>query len=637
MNKLLCALLSVCLFAAPATQAIDLGDFDNIDAIMEDNALTETANRYSALQLSYFPEAATRIGFESADSQLDRRDAERDAQALRAYNIVEETLKEVRRKNLSEQKKTDYDMLQARLALDKWALNSDRNASNPLLYSQAFDALYDLLIKNLTYRDLQDRDLAARIQALPNVAESAEKNLSTPSSFLSQLAMERAYYAYLSFDEIAQYLLARAQDEVSRTQTRNDAAEAKKAIKKMFDLFKRLAQENPEQDFRLGEKDFAFVLKNRYFVDQKFRPMEKYLTKNLAAAQQQLAKTLEMFALPAQQEEMVVEDIQVPGEETADGVTVTPLEPAPAPKAKKSKEPAPAVNAAQFYAIARRIVHDVKNQDFIKSLTNEAGNLAKFFAQDSTLPTSGLNFHLSQMPGYYAYFNAYRFMPPFGTQSNPENDFLLRLPSGNEMTKQEMLDRDFNVFNLKLLMAGQLVPGVYYRAAYSQPLLSSFRKMYSVPTLQNGWEVYAQHVANERGYIITDEEQLFLAWADYVRAVEALLDLRLHTRQMTYAEALAWLTEENGFDKAQAETMLKLSAAQPGQAISYIYGYDALKNLRAKYQKKQGKKFSLADFHAKVMSLGNIPPGRLEAEMENAYKLEKSHLTQALSTPFYLN
>lgn len=637
MNKLLCSLLSVCLFAAPATQAIDLGDFDNIDAIMEDNALTETANRYSALQLSYFPEAATRIGFESADSQLDRRDAERDAQALRAYNIVEETLKEVRRKNLSEQKKTDYDMLQARLALDKWALNSDRNASNPLLYSQAFDALYDLLIKNLTYRDLQDRDLAARIQALPNVAESAEKNLSTPSSFLSQLAMEQAYYAYLSFDEIAQYLLARAQDEVSRTQTRNDAAEAKKAIKKMFDLFKRLAQENPEQDFRLGEKDFAFVLKNRYFVDQKFRPMEKYLTKNLAAAQQQLAKTLEMFALPAQQEEIVVKDIQVPGEETADGVTVTPLEPAPAPKAKKSKGPAPAVNAAQFYAIARRIVHDVKNQDFIKSLTNEAGNLAKFFAQDSTLPTSGVNFHLSQMPGYYAYFNAYRFMPPFGTQSNPENDFLLRLPSGNEMTKQEMLDRDFNVFNLKLLMAGQLVPGVYYRAAYSQPLLSSFRKMYSVPTLQNGWEVYAQHVANERGYIITDEEQLFLAWADYVRAVEALLDLRLHTRQMTYAEALAWLTEENGFDKAQAETMLKLSAAQPGQAISYIYGYDALKNLRAKYQKKQGKKFSLADFHAKVMSLGNIPPGRLEAEMENAYKLEKSHLTQALSTPFYLN
>ena len=50
-------------------------------------------------------------------------------------------------------------MLQARLALDKWALNSDRNASNPLLYSQAFDALYDLLIKNQTYRDLQEREM----------------------------------------------------------------------------------------------------------------------------------------------------------------------------------------------------------------------------------------------------------------------------------------------------------------------------------------------------------------------------------------------------------------------------------------------------------------------------------------------
>ncbi len=637
MNKLLCALLSFSLWAAPALQALDLGDFDNIDAIMEDNALTETANRYSAMQLSYFPETATRLGFESADGQLDQRNTERDAQALRAYKIVEETLKEVRRKNLSEPKKTDYDILQARLAMDKWELNSDRNASNPLHYSQVFDAIYDLTIKNLTYRDLQDRDLAARIYALPKVAEQAEKNLSAPPSFLSQLAMEQAYYAYLSFDEVAQYLIARAQDDVSRAQTRSDALEAKKAIKNMFELFKRLAQENQEQDFRLGEKDFAFLLKNRYFIDQKFRPMEKYLTKNLVAAQQQLAKALEMFTLPVQQEEMVVEEIQVPGEETADAVTVTPLEPAPAPKAKKSKKQEPTINAAQFYAIAHRIVHDVKNQDFLQSLSNEAGNLAKFFAQDDTLPMSGVDFHLRPMPSYYAYFNAYRFMPPFGTQSDPKNDFLLRLPAGNEITKQEMLDKDFNVFNLKLLMAGQLVPGVYYRAAYSQPLLSSFRKMYSVPTLQNGWEVYAQHLANERGYIITDEEQLFLAWADYVRAMAALLDLRLHTRQMTYAEALAWLTEENGFEKTQAETMLKLSAAQPGRAISYIYGYDALKNLRAKYQKKQGKKFSLADFHAKVMSLGNIPPNRLEAEMENAYKVEKSHLTQALSTPFYLN
>ena len=86
---------------------MDLTGFDNIDAIMEDNALTDTVNRYSAVQLSFFPEQATRLGFESANNKLDRRDTERDAQAMRAYNIVEESLKELNQKNLSVSKRTD--------------------------------------------------------------------------------------------------------------------------------------------------------------------------------------------------------------------------------------------------------------------------------------------------------------------------------------------------------------------------------------------------------------------------------------------------------------------------------------------------------------------------------------------------
>lgn len=642
MKKLFCALLGLSLFTAPAAQAVDLGDFDNIDAIMEDNALTEAANRYSAVQLSFFPEYATRVGFESANNKLDQRDGERDAKALRAYNIVEETLKEVTRKNLSEPKKTEYDMLQGRLAMDKWNLNRDRTALDPLLYSQVFDSVYDLTLKQLNYQDLQDRDLAARAAALPAVAAQAEKNLTAPPSFLAQIAMENAYYAYLSFDDVPQYLAERAQDDVSRAQVRADARASKKAVKEMFELFKSLAQENKEQDFRLGEKDYAFVLKNRYFIDQKPRAMEKYLAKNFLTAQQNLAKALEAFALPAavEEAELVVQDIQVPGEEAADGVTVSSIDAATGASDKKDKKKdknAPTVKAADFYAAANRLISGVRNQNFTAALSKEAANLAKFFAQDDTLPTSEVTFKVRQMPAYYAYTRAYFFVPPFGTQTNPSNDLFLRLPAGNETAKQEMLDRDFNIFNLKLLMAGQLVPGVYYRSAYNNQNLSPFRKMYPAPTLRNGWEVYAQHLANERGYIITDEELLFLAWADYVRAAQAWVDFKLHAKQFTYAEAFTFLTEENGFDKAQAEAMLKQIAAQPGEAASYIYGYDALKNLRAKYQKKQGKKFSLSDFHSKVMTLGDIPPARLEAEMENAYKVEKSHLTQALSTPFYIN
>ena len=654
MKKLLCALLSFSLFFSPAVQAADLSGFDNIDAIMEDNALTDVANRYGAVQLSFFPEYATRIGFESADGRLDQRDAERDAQALRAYGIVEESLDEINRKELSEAKKTDYDVLKGRLAVDQWNLRRNRTVQDPLLYSQVFDAVYDLTMKTLNFQDLQDRDMAARLRALPDTAAEAENNLSEPPAFLAQLAMEDAYYAYLAFDTVPNYLNSRAQDDVSRAQLRAEAKASKEAVRSMFELFKQLAQDTENQEFRLGEEDFTFLLENYYFIDEKPRKLEKHLTQNFRVAQENLAQALEMFALPVavQEAETVVEQMQVPGEEAQEGVTVSQLESGEVPAAeetaeaaaapqeaknKKKDKNAPLVLASDFYALSARLAKNVNEQDFAPALEREAASLAKFFAQDDTLPTSDVEFSIYKMPDYYAYTRAYMFLPPFGTQTNPTNDLFLRLPSGNELTKQEMLDRDFNGPALKLLLAGQLVPGLYYRSAYNGNNLSSFRKMYPVPTLRNGWEVYAQHLASERGYIITDEELLYLAWADYVRAAAALVDFRLHMKQYTYADAYNFLTQENGFDKTQAETLLKQIARQPGEAVSYVYGYDAIKALREKYQKKEGKNFLLASFHSKLLNIGDIPPQRLEAEMEYAYELEKSHLTQALSMPFYLN
>lgn len=640
MKKLLCTLISLSLFSVSYAQALGTARYGNIDTIMEDNALTDVSNRYSAVQLSYFPEYATRLGFESANSRLDDRSEERDAQALRALHLVQDNFKQLSRKTLSEQKKTEYDMLQSLITLNVYNLNRYRLANDPLLYSEVFDALYDLRVKTLHFQDLQDRALAARLSALPKVAKQAEKNLTSVPAFTAQLAMEQAYYAYLSFDTIGQYLLSRAQDDVSLAQTRTDMRNAKAAIKDLFDLFKKLAQENTDRDFRLGEKAYDTVLQHKYFINMKPRALTKYLTKNFTAAQQNLAKAIETFAVPLDndEEDLVMQDIQVPGEEAPEGVTVTAAEqPLQKPQKKNDKTKQPAASAADFYPLAQRLMQNVKNDNYISLLSTEASNLNKLFVQEEMFPASDASFKIREMPLFYTYTHAYLFLPPFGTQTYPSNDLFVRLPSGNELTKQEMLNRDFNVPTLKLLTTGQLVPGLAYRSSYGGASLSAFRKMYPVPTLRNGWEVYAQHLANEHGYIVTDEEQLFLAWADYVRAAQALADLYLHTQQLTYTEALNWLVNNNGFEKAQAEQMLKQSAMQPGEAVSYIYGYDAIKNLRTKYQKKQGKKFSLADFHAKLMALGDIPPERLEAEMENAYLIEKNRLSEALNSPFYLN
>ncbi|MCI5820209.1 MAG: DUF885 domain-containing protein, partial [Elusimicrobia bacterium] len=73
----------------------------------------------------------------------------------------------------------------------------------------------------------------------------------------------------------------------------------------------------------------------------------------------------------------------------------------------------------------------------------------------------------------------------------------------------------------------------------------------------------------------------------------------------------------------EAEELLKGVSARPGEAVSYVWGKDALDNLRSYWQKKWGKKFSPAAFHALVLQAGNVPLALLESETKRLN--EKNH------------
>lgn len=651
----------VFLLAAPTLQAASAGTYGNVDTIMADNTLGETATRYSAVQLSFFPEYATRLGFNAAEERLDNRTDDRDSQALRTLKIVEESLGQIKRKQLSVPRQTEYDMLKGMITYDMYNINRNRNAHDPMIYSSVFDALYDLRIKQMNYQDIQRRHLATRVSLLPNLAKQAERNLTSAPGLLAQLAMEQAYSAYLSFDEIANDLINPIADETGKSQMRKITKTSKGSIKNLFELFKKLAQENSMQDFRLGSKAYDTVLKYHYFIDQKEGAMSKFLLKNLQAAQLELFLRVNRFPMmdPDLAEISLEAEMaeKTPAPESAEQTdTIQDLNPAdpieefsleedevvqtllPKPVAAKpnKKKNNNRATAADFYPVAQHLTLNTPELNVISALSVEASKLNQIFTSEEVLPMATASFKIREIPAYYGYFKPYMFVPPFGMQTNPTHDFFVRLPSGDGENKQLILDQDFNIPVLKLLIAGQIVPGLAYRSAYRSSYLSPFRKQYSIPTLRNGWEVYAQHLAREQAYIETDEELLFLAWFDYVRAIQALVDFNLHTQRFNYTQAINWLTEEHGFDKTQAELIIKNVSANPGEAVSYIYGYDAIKNLRDKYRKKQGKSFNPKDFHAKLLGLGDIPLNRLETEMNFAYDLEKNRLSQAMSSPFYM-
>ena len=602
------------LLAFSAANAQTGFDFGNIDFLLTDNALDDAANRYASVTLTSEPERAGRLGFTSANAKLNDRSPRAQAAQLAALRTVRNALDEISAKQLSPSKRADLTLLKESMDDDIFALQQHRAESDPLYYAEALDAVYDVVLKPVSSPRRQRADLTARLNDLKNVADQAEKNLANPSAFLARLAMERTYYAYISFDELVDILVQDAEDDIAAAQIKNQANEAKRSIKRMFDLFKEQSQQESAADFRLGKEAYAEILKNRYQTTEPLAKLEKRFAQDFLSAQKQLAKALEPFAqdVSANEDEVTV----------IDGLNNQPIveeqKKEPAKKEKKAKKGKFIPPTAQdFYTVAKRITQVPAETDLPALLTQEANQLAVLLTDNGLLPAGQVAFTVKPLPQYYAYTQSDLFLPPFG--NNARSDFFIRLPFGNRRAQAEQLVRDYNTPTRKLLTAQELVPGRFYQTAKTAGL-SAARRFYPAQSMADGWNEYALKLASEAGYIVTDDELLFLAWHNYRRAAAALVDMRLQSRQYSYNDAMDFLVGENGFTQEDAEALIKESALNPGKAVGYAAGLDALESARAKYTKKLGKKFSLADFHTKVLKAGNVSPNELADELERLYK-----------------
>lgn len=602
------------LLAFSAANAQTGFDFGNIDFLLTDNALDDAANRYASVTLTSEPERAGRLGFTSANAKLNDRSPRAQVAQLAALRAVRNALDEISAKQLSPSKRADLTLLKESMDDDIFALQQHRAESDPLYYAEALDAVYDVVLKPVSSPRRQRADLTARLNDLKNVADQAEKNLANPSAFLARLAMERTYYAYISFDELVNILVQDAEDDIAAAQIKNQANEAKRSIKRMFDLFKEQSQQESAADFRLGKEAYAEILKNRYQTTEPLAKLEKRFAQDFLSAQKQLAKALEPFAqdVSANEDEVTV----------IDGLNNQPIveeqKKEPAKKEKKAKKGKFIPPTAQdFYTVAKRITQAPAETDLPALLTQEANQLAALLTDNGLLPAGQVAFTVKPLPQYYAYTQSDLFLPPFG--NNARSDFFIRLPFGNRRAQAEQLVRDYNTPTRKLLTAQELVPGRFYQTAKTAGL-SAARRFYPAQSMADGWNEYALKLASEAGYIVTDDELLFLAWHNYRRAAAALVDMRLQSRQYSYNDAMDFLVGENGFTQEDAEALIKESALNPGKAVGYAAGLDALESARAKYTKKLGKKFSLADFHTKVLKAGNVSPNELADELERLYK-----------------
>ena len=97
----------------------------------------------------------------------------------------------------------------------------------------------------------------------------------------------------------------------------------------------------------------------------------------------------------------------------------------------------------------------------------------------------------------------------------------------------------------------------------------------------------------------------------------AILDIRMQSRNMTDQEALDLMEKKAFQTEAEARGKLRRAKLTAGQLITYYVGYHQWIDLRNRIQQQQGSAFSLKRFNDTALDEGPLPLPLLQPLLTN--------------------
>lgn len=176
----------------------------------------------------------------------------------------------------------------------------------------------------------------------------------------------------------------------------------------------------------------------------------------------------------------------------------------------------------------------------------------------------------------------------------------------------------FNVTSgMESLFLHEAIPGHHYQVSLQQEntMIPKFMRFGWFGAYGEGWAHYCETLGPELGLYTDPYQKMGYLSDQMLRAVRLVVDTGIHTGSMTREEAITYFLSNIAYDEASAIAEVERYMAIPGQALSYKIGSLKIRELRNKYEKQLGDKFSLAGFHDEVLSQGCLPLDILERKM----------------------
>jgi uncharacterized protein (DUF885 family) len=172
--------------------------------------------------------------------------------------------------------------------------------------------------------------------------------------------------------------------------------------------------------------------------------------------------------------------------------------------------------------------------------------------------------------------------------------------------------REYNDSGLQHLTVHEAMPGHYVQAEYANNVQPRSRRLLrnifgNTPYIE-GWGVYAQQLMAEQGYLSdTPGYRLTLAKQTARVLVNTILDVRLHTMDMTDRQAMELMTKGAYQETEEATAKLQRAKLSSCQLPTYYAGYKGWLAVREHFRATHGEAATLKQFHEAALREGAVP------------------------------
>lgn len=530
--------------------------------------LNDLSQQYINYRAKFYPIWATGIGIHDYDSLFTDYSAEGIFQYRNNIAIIRHELQDIDSKKLAGDDLINYKLLTSNIEEDEFFLTTfplhERSAA--LYIQEPLDGIYYLLIDNTRTIKEKAPFIMARIKKLGDFIEQRWVYQYHFAPIYYQTASEMVDGGISLVEEASKLVI----NAVSADSARYMARYMQNAIGdlKSFKTFCDIENENIIGTNVIGKENLNYLLKHIYFIDIDSDSLKKI--------------GWEWYRLSNAKMDSLQEMID---------------------SRQAENEPPAEVNWS------------LTKNDIMNYYQWEINETAGFFRDHNivTIPDYiGLCVPV-EMPAFMrALHKGIAYQPPPPLSTDKTGYFYVRPIPDLDSAAIVNYNNIIKTRGFEGSAVHEAIPGHHLQISIANHNSSALRKIQENTMMSEGWALYCEQMAIEQGLYDNDKDLLKRwqgTWGGIrFRAVRIIVDCSLAEGSMTPDSALVFMNAMLGDNTNYYKSEIARYCAKPTVALSYLTGKLIILDMLDKARQKEGKSFSLKNFHDRILAEGTIPP-----------------------------